>query len=218
MIQFGMFAKHWTPGRVKTRLAASIGEELATEFHRVCVATIVGRFASFGDRQVVGFAPPDQEEAFQSVAGDGWTLKAQVAGDLGNRMAAYFEEAFASGATRVVLIGSDSPNMPDEFVRSAVEALANHDVVLGPSDDGGYYLIGLSKMVAELFEDVDWGSENVWQQSMDRLNRAGASFHKLEEWYDVDELPDLQRLNEQLSEGSDFEELRAVVKRALAVD
>lgn len=215
MIQFGMFAKHWTPGRVKTRLAASIGEELATEFHRVCVTTILDRFASKGDRRVVGFAPPDREEEFRAVAGDDWTVKAQVAGDLGGRMAAYFEEAFAAGAKRVVLIGSDSPNLPAAFLQSAFDALSSHDVVLGPSDDGGYYLVGMSKMVPELFVDVDWGSEQVWKQSMDRLKRAEASFHQLDEWYDVDQLPDLQRLSRDLADEGGFEELRTVVKRAL---
>ncbi len=215
MIQFGMFAKHWTPGTVKTRLAVSIGEELATEFHRVCVTTILDRFASLGDRRVVGFSPPDREEAFRAVASEAWTVKAQVAGDLGARMAAWFEEAFVAGATRVVLIGSDSPNLPAAFIQSAFDALSSHDVVLGPSDDGGYYLVGMSKMVSELFVDVDWGSEQVWEQSIGRLDQAGASFHQLDEWYDVDQLPDLQRLSEHLADEDGFEELRKVVKRAL---
>ena len=198
MNQFGIFAKYWTAGRVKTRLAASIGEPAAAEFHHTCVETLLSRFENTGDRRVIGFAPPERENEFQTVAGKSWTATAQVAGNLGERMSEYFREAFAMNMTRVLLIGSDSPTMPQSVIDSAFESLKSVDVVVGPTNDGGYYLIGMSTYRPEIFEDIEWSTGQVWQQTRDRIESNGISFKELPAWYDIDNIDDLKRLHQEL--------------------
>src|SRR5262245_60359765 len=105
----GMFAKHWTPGRVKTRLAVELGEERAAEIHRAFVSTLLRRFGSLADERILAFDPPDRHGDFQRAAGTAWQLMPQDGGDLGGRMATFFT-ATLGGAERVILIGSDSPD------------------------------------------------------------------------------------------------------------
>jgi rSAM/selenodomain-associated transferase 1 len=154
--------------------------------------------------------PLDSAESAPSPAGAFWSLEPQAEGDLGARMRAFFEWAFASGATRVVLIGSDSPTLPIPFVEEAFAALAQHPVVLGPTLDGGYYLVGAdcqsvgeavlrpAASVPPIFERIDWSTSAVFEQTVERLRAAGLPYHVLPPWYDVDELADLARLKQEL--------------------
>ncbi|MBI2481637.1 MAG: glycosyltransferase [Planctomycetia bacterium] len=141
----------------------------------------------------------------------------QTQGDLGSRMASFFDDCFRDGAGRVVLIGSDSPTVPTEFVESAFRLLGERDVVLGPTDDGGYYLVGASREVAGIFEHIDWSTERVWDQTVARLGEIGLSCASLPQWYDVDEVKDLERLRDELSllanDDSAFSELFAAIHR-----
>src|SRR5262245_57500976 len=117
-----MFAKHWTPGQVKTRLAASLGPARAAAIHRLFVETLVSRLADAADDRVIVFAPAGAREAFGEVAGDRWRLLPQAGGDLGQRMSSFFGEVL-SPTGRVVLIGSDSPDLPIDCVGQAFAAL-----------------------------------------------------------------------------------------------
>ena len=109
-----------------------------------------------------------------------------------------FRQAYEDGRERVVIVGSDSPTLPLGYLDQAYEALAAHDVVLGPAEDGGYYLVGSSRFVPELLRGITWGSSRVLEQSTEALSRAGRSFHLLPPWYDVDTARDLLRLEKEL--------------------
>lgn len=212
--QFGIFAKFWQPGAVKTRLAATVGEAAAARVHEACLRTLLERFAGVAERCVLAFAPADRRPEFAAVATERWALEPQDSGDLGRRMASHFALAFATGATRVVLIGSDSPTLPAASVDEAFDRLSTRaDAVFGPSEDGGYYLIGLSRPMAELFQGIPWGTGDVWPQTLKRL-AAGCRFDVLTPWYDIDTFADLGRLREEL--GSDnnpqFANLRQIVR------
>lgn len=200
MNELGMFAKFWQPGRVKTRLARAIGDAAAARLHQACVSTLVGRFGQLADRRVVCFTPSEQETAFAALVGSRWQLKPQCAGDLGQRMRHYFSGALVASADRVVLIGSDSPTLPDGYIDEAFDHLSDVPVVLGPSDDGGYYLIGASGEVPEIFEGIAWGTSVVYSETMSRLRVAGHAFHELPRWYDIDTVDDLVRLRRELNE------------------
>ena len=200
MRQLGIFAKYPQPGRVKTRLAATIGDEAACRLYRAFIETLLRRFANVGDRRVLAFSPPERRAEFEPLAGQSWQLAEQSAGDLGQRMRRYFEEALAGGASRVVLLGSDSPTLPVEYVQRAFNLLSDVPVVLGPSDDGGYYLIGVAERVPPIFDDIAWSSEAVFEQTARRLQSLGRDFRKLPPWYDVDDEQDLRRLKNELSE------------------
>jgi len=211
--QFGIFAKYWQPGRVKTRLAGQIGATAAAELHRACLDTLLRRFAHLGDRRVLAFTPPEARQAFADLAGRAWQTEPQCEGDLGHRIEAYFATAFARGATSVVLIGSDSPTLPDEFIAEAFERLERADAVVGPSDDGGYYLIGLARPIDGLFRGLAWSTPQVFRQTLERLNAAGAKREMLAPWYDVDAPADLERLKRELA-GERREVFAALRQRA----
>src|SRR6476661_243556 len=140
----GMFAKFWNPGAVKTRLAATLGPDKAAAIHRLFVKTLAARFEQCGDQRAIVFAPAASEMAFRAFAGDRWQLMAQTEGDLGQRMRAFFEHWLCQ-YERVVLIGSDSPDLPLAFLDQAFAALQTHEVVLGQAHDGGYYLVGVAR-------------------------------------------------------------------------
>ncbi len=164
---FGMFAKFWQPGAVKTRLGETIGSEAAAALYRESLRTLLVRFASVAASRELVFTPGDRQAEFRLLASQAWQLEEQGTGDLGQRMARFFERAFASGRSRVVLIGSDSPTVPSSWVDRAFDALDHHRVVLGPSEDGGYYLVGArGDRVPPIFFDIDWSTAQVWPQTV----------------------------------------------------
>ena len=146
-------------------------------------------------------------------------LEPQAEGDLGDRMQRFFVQRFAAGAERVILIGSDSPTLPGEYLQEAFRLLDEHPVVLGPTDDGGYYLVGLRNLVPPIFQRVTWSSANVWDQTVDHLRDCDTPFAVLPAWYDVDDVHDLRRLHSELQESESTDpcwpELSDAVQRAL---
>lgn len=148
---------------------------------------------------MLAFTPVDRRADFESLAAGAWAIEPQAMGDLGRRMQHYFTQAFTSGLERVVLIGSDSPTLPLEYVTRAFDLLEDHPVVLGPSDDGGYYLVGASGNVPPIFSDIHWSSPQVWDQTIALLERSGCPFAVLPQWYDIDDADSLKRLSEELN-------------------
>ena len=189
----GMFAKYWQPGQVKSRLAATLDEQRAAKVQRLFVEALVARLAKVADRRVLTFSPPERHAEFLHVAGLDWDLQPQASGDLGERMRHFFATSLDQ-ADRVVLIGSDSPDLPTEHIRAAFEALQGHDVVLGPAADGGYYLVGAARRVPPIFEGIAWSTPEVWPQTIEHLCTAGLAWHELPTWYDVDDEQSLSAL------------------------
>ncbi len=198
MNTLALFAKYGRPGEVKTRLARTIGARPASELYECFLRTLLRRFARAGDRRTVVFWPPRQRAWFAALAGEAWQTVPQRAGDLGQRMRHFLDRTLGSPHDRVVLIGSDSPTLPQARVEEAFRLLEKYPVVLGPTSDGGYYLVGATGSVPPIFADVAWSTPAVWRQTVDHLERAGCPFARLPEWYDVDEMEDLQRLHAQL--------------------
>ncbi len=217
MNRLGLFAKYWQPGRVKTRLAASIGAHAAAKLHQAFVACLAERLKNVADERVIVFTPEENRAEFIETAGRSWMVQPQSAGDLGQRMRSFFSSALANGADRVVVIGSDSPTLPIEFIEQAFESLRRNPVVLGPSRDGGYYLVGLAAPMPDMFLNVEWGTPRVWQQTIACLEREKTPFTELRPWYDIDEIDDLRQLEtelrEQRSSHSAFGDLANVVER-----
>ncbi len=203
MKQLAVFAKYWEPGRVKTRLAATIGSAAASRLAQEFLRATLRRFSELAEQHTVVFAPTEYRDAFRRLAGSDWALEPQADGDLGRRLAHFFHTAFQNGARRVVVMGSDSPTLPARIVEDAFARLDEHDVVLGPADDGGYYLVGLAAGSAGgslgIFERIAWSSGGVWQQTLDRVHALGLSWSALPRWYDIDTIADLSRLQDELS-------------------
>lgn len=192
--QLGVFGKYWAPGEVKTRLAKEIGASPAAELYRLCLRTTLDRAADIAGHKVLAFWPGEHEREFAEISSNRWNLELQADGELGCRMSGHFRRAFADGFQAVVLIGSDSPTLPMDFIEQAFHALRTQTIVLGPSTDGGYYLIGMSKFIPALFEGIPWSSPAVWSQTVLRICHMQMTFAELPIWYDVDDFQDLTRL------------------------
>ena len=135
-------------------------------------------------------------------------------------MKVYFSDAFAMGASCVLLIGSDSPTLPVSYVRQAFELLRRHPVVLGPTEDGGYYLVGAAARCPQLFDDISWSTSEVWRQTTNKLHKLNITFATLPTWYDVDDVVDLRRLARELRANplaaAELQPLCVAVEQALA--
>jgi uncharacterized protein len=144
-----------------------------------------------GVRARVHFTPADAGAAVRRWLGDGPLYLPQRDGDLGDRMRRAFDDAFADGARRVVIIGSDLPDMNAALLRRAFDLLHSHPVVLGPSTDGGYYLLGMRQPRPELFDDMPWSTERVLDCTLHRLRGSGVTPALLQPLRDVDHASDL---------------------------
>ena|ERR1041385_4730203 len=180
-----IFVKAPRPGAVKTRLAKVIGAPAALAAYHQLVETLLTHLQQLRTVEVC-FSPDDAAAEVRSWIRESWSSSPQGAGDLGRRLQAAFQRVFRCGAKRVVIIGSDCPAVSVEDIREAWARLRTHDVVLGPATDGGYWLIGLRQLQPELFRDVPWSSEQVFAETLRRVQRAGLSVHLLRELADVD--------------------------------
>ena len=199
-----VFLKEPRPGAVKTRLAASVGPQAAAELYRALAETVLEATTPVPGEyeRLVFFDPPEARRALREWL-PGVSLRAQAPGDLSERLADAFTRAFGRGATRVAIVGSDVPGVTRETALRALEALGEADVVLGPAEDGGYYLIALRAPHAELVRGIDWSTPVVLQQTLERAAAAGLAVRQLEPLRDVDTLEDLRgewpRLERRLS-------------------
>lgn len=203
MDHFGIFAKFWSPGKVKTRLGASIGLDQSALVYQAMLSDLVGRLQSVGDRRTVVYTPQNAEDAFLKLTqstGNQWNLATQCDGPLGQRMTQFFQTTFAEKSTRnVVLIGSDCPTITPATCDLAWAALRHNDVVLGPTLDGGYYLIGMSEKFCDVFSGITYSTESVLDQTIALMKQRELKFELLPQLQDIDELPQLQQLQRWLS-------------------
>lgn len=193
-----VFVKAPRPGAVKTRLARDLGAAAAADLYRRIAERVLRGSAPAGDEylRTVAFAPADARDEIAAWL-PGEELRAQRGGDLGERMAAAFADAFAAGSRRVALAGSDVPELTRERVGEAFSALDGHDMALGPAADGGYYLVALARPRPALFEGVAWSTERVLAETLERAAAAGLRVRLLGTLRDVDTPEDARRFEEE---------------------
>jgi rSAM/selenodomain-associated transferase 1 len=197
-----LFFRYPERGRVKTRLAASFGEDFALGLYVSFVKDILAMAASVStDIVIITDVYGDVPQHLLGM-GTGYPVMRQKGKDIGTRMLNAFLQIFDMGYQRAVLIGSDSPDLPAEFIQRALNSLLTYDVVLGNSADGGYYLIGFTRgtCLTEFFCGVSWGTSLVFQETIDKIIESGKSIYFLPEWYDIDEKDDLIRFYNQKSQ------------------
>jgi rSAM/selenodomain-associated transferase 1 len=185
-----VFGREPIPGRVKTRLAATVGDEAAAIVYRELLAHTLDVASSVDADVVLAVAEPP-EHAFLpplDVA-----VEIQVVGDLGRRLATTFERRFAESYGRVVVIGSDCPALEPRHLEAALKGLSEHAAVLGPATDGGYWLVGLQPPALDLFTNIPWSTSEVLEATRARLRAVGADWLELEELADLDSDSDLTR-------------------------
>lgn len=194
-----LFAKAPVPGRVKTRLVPPLSpEEAARVAGALLAATMDSLVAALPARWTLFLDGEPDADLGSLASARGLRIRPQVPGDLGVRLSAAFRMLRSEGAARVVAIGADGPTLPPALLREAVEALAECDVVLGPTEDGGYYLVGLASSREEIFRGIPWGTDAVLSATLERAAEAGLSVRLLPSWYDVDSVEDLRRLLEEV--------------------
>lgn len=188
-----VFVRAPEAGRVKTRLAAEIGAEAALRIYRRLAEHAVAEARAVCTEVAlrIHFTPADGGGAVARWLGGGAEYVAQADADLGGRMRAAFEAAFAAGHRRVVIIGSDLPGLTAGILRDAFAGLHHHPAVLGPARDGGYYLLGLRQMVPSIFTQIPWSTGEVFAHTLARLGEAGITPALLPVLGDVDVAADL---------------------------
>jgi rSAM/selenodomain-associated transferase 1 len=191
-----VFAKAPATGRVKTRLIPRLGPQGAAELHVRLVQHTLATLALARAGTVELWCVPDGDlTLFEACRRKlGVPLRIQPEGNLGQRMSGAAADVM-SRANGVIIIGTDVPSMTPGDLTEARQALASgHDAVLGPAEDGGYYLIGLNAHAPELFEGVDWGCSAVLEETRARLRALGWHWHELSTRWDVDTPEDYDRL------------------------
>jgi uncharacterized protein len=180
-----VFVKAPRPSSVKTRLAQSLGAQAACDAYRFLVDRVLVQLTSLANVEL-RFSPDDALDEIRPWLRTNWVAAAQGGGTLGERLIRAFRNAFADGCTNVVAIGSDCPEVTTLDLIEAWNSLETQDVVVGPASDGGYWLIGLNAPSDGIFENIDWSTARVFEQTMQWIRANGKSYHLLRELSDVD--------------------------------
>lgn len=190
------FIKNPEKGQVKKRLAASIGHDRALKLYKRFLLNILFTLNKGTFPFYLCFYPENSLESLKKWMGEDYLYMPQKGEDLGERMRNGFMQAFAEGFKRVILIGSDIPGLPLEFIEEAFTSLRDKDAVIGPSLDGGYYLIGFRDKTfsPKVFEGIPWSTEKVFEETMKVLEKEGLLVHTLPRWRDIDTIEDLKNL------------------------
>jgi len=189
-----IFAKAPIPGEVKTRLCPPLDSDEAASLHGTLVLDAIERTKGVQGVTLYVAGTPDLAHPFFKVMEGryGAKLLLQRGPDLGSRMKWAMQDAFEQGAQEVLLTGTDLPTLPRAHLVEALTLVKRHDVVLGPTADGGYYLIGLRKMVPALFDGIMWSTVSVFAETKKKIAQAGLSLGLLPECRDLDTLEDLK--------------------------
>jgi uncharacterized protein len=179
-------------GRVKTRLAAAIGPAAALRIYRRLAEQVVREARMLGGAAVrVHYTPAGTEEEVRAWLGEDLHYLCQSTGDLAERLTIAFDQAFEEGFGRVLVVGSDVPGLRTALLERALRSLTARTVVVGPANDGGYYLLGLTAPAPDLFRGIDWSTPRVLEQTLSRAADARLGVVLLDELPDVDRADDI---------------------------
>ena len=189
-----IFTRYPEPGQTKTRLIPALGPEGAAQLHRQMAEKMVRTAQELAKLQSVSIEiqyTGSDLQLMQNWLGLDLTYQLQGTGDLGDRIIQAFQDAFMAGKSAVVIVGTDCPDLSCEILSQAFEILQHQDIVIGPAQDGGYYLIGLSRLIPELFQGINWGTAEVLQQTIAICQNLNHSVGDLPQLADVDRPEDL---------------------------
>lgn len=191
-----IFGRYPVPGRTKTRLIPALGPAGAADLQRRLTENVLKTVRRFARPREIGVEicfEGDSKQKMRRWLGSGAILSRQVPGNLGERMQTSFSGAFQRGADRVVLLGTDIPQLRTDHLEQAFDALAENDLVIGPSTDGGYWLIGLNHPV-DLFEGIQWSTDAVFGQTLALAKEQGLRVKTLSLLRDIDTAEDLKQV------------------------
>lgn len=189
-------------GQAKTRLTPFLLPDKAAELARCFLLDTLSKVRKTCQNLIAAYA--GDKSAFSQILGKDFLLLEQHGADLGERMHNAFRSAFAGNYSPLIVIGTDSPTLPPEYIKTAIEILREKrtDVVLGASSDGGFYLLGLNQPNSQIFQSVQWSSSETLMQTMRNIKNLNLHHANLPVWYDVDTPEDLRRLRAEIEANS----------------
>lgn len=199
-----IIAKEPQIGTTKTRLSPPLKLSEAAGLFEALLLDTIDLVSSINKIDLaVAVTPPESIGYFERKTPKGTIFIPVTCLDIGDCLKQVFNELFQLGYPKILAFNSDGPSLPKEFIHRAIILLDRHDVVYGPSEDGGYYIVGLKKIYPEIFSDIEWSTSQVLEQSLAKARKANLRVSLLPEWYDIDTARDLKRLME------DFDSLPA---------
>lgn len=191
-----LFVKLPEKGRVKSRLALHVGEDMALRLYENMVLDAIDMLKRGRFPFRICYTPQDARDQMTGWLGQEYDYQPQTGGDLGDRMEGAFVRVFSGDIEQVLLIGSDIPGLTTGVIEEAFTSLLTNDAAIGPADDGGYYLIGFRKntFFPGIFHDMAWSTSAVFRETTDRLHEVSRKVHLLPELTDVDTVEDLRTL------------------------
>ena len=204
-----LFSRAPTPGLVKSRLHTHLSPEQACALHvasTLDTAELIARALPLASKWIFWSEAPAPQDQTNALSGSlrlprSFRAAVQQGDGLAERMADAFSRAFTSGARHIVIFGSDSPTLPAACIQQSFAALADCDLVLGPTEDGGYYLIGCRQFDPRLFADVEWSTPRTFIQTLRNAEQLGFRVQVLAPWYDLDEWKDVERMLQEARQG-----------------
>lgn len=188
-----IFVKNLIYGQVKTRLAAAVGNDKALNIYQQLLQHTNNICKNIHANKIVFYSDFIEEDIWKTKE---FKKKIQQGNDLGERMKNAFIKAFESGFEKVIIVGTDCPQINESILENAFAKLDSFDVVLGPANDGGYYLLGMKKLQPFLFENIKWSTGSVLKETISRCEKNDLSYFLLPELIDIDEEKDLVHLKE----------------------
>lgn len=188
------------PGFAKTRLSPPLDHAEAASFAACLVQDVVKSALGITANVIIAFTPPEGRAVLQTSLPDGLQWVEQQGDDLGDRLVSAIAYAGRLGFSPIIVLGADSPTLPPTYIQKAFQFLTvgPADVTLGPTLDGGYYLVGVRKSEPELFSNVAWSAPVTFEQTVRNTMQLGLQLVTLEPWSDVDTFADLESLNHEL--------------------
>ena len=188
-----VFVKNLIDGQVKTRLAATLGNEVAMDIYKQLLQKVHQTIQSFEIDKIVFYADFIEDDIWENTI---FKKQIQFGDSLGMRMENAFQNLFAEGYKKLVIIGTDCPGINEHILKNAFAKLDEHDIVIGPATDGGYYLLGMTKESPYLFQNIPWSTHVVFEQTIDICKKHSLFYFVLPELSDIDEEKDLDHFKD----------------------
>lgn len=191
-----IFVKAPRPGFVKKRLGAQVGQRISAHLYRAFTLDLLSNLKAYRGTLTIWYYPRDGVKEIREWLGNDLPLEPQQGHDLGERMQSAFHASFERGAEAALLIGSDLPDLPQDYIHQAFKDLERVDAVIGPSEDGGYYLIGFTaeSFMEKVFQGLAWGTHTVYDKTLEIFEALSLTYRLLPAWRDIDDLSDLNSL------------------------
>jgi rSAM/selenodomain-associated transferase 1 len=189
-----LVAKEPVPGKVKTRLSSHLSESQAAHLYSLSIQDMIQEMTQLSENSLaIAYTPEEAAPIFKKMIPQSIHLFPQQGADLGERLANIFRRMFDEGYGQVHILNSDSPDLPHSLVKQSMNLLnkPQTEAVLGPCDDGGYYLVGLRRLIPELFTQIPWSTDKVLQKTLERVQQLGLQCKLLGPWYDIDTYDDI---------------------------